>query len=243
MTTAQIKETDLYHPIHEYLVAQGYTVRSEVEHCDITAIKDEELIIIELKKSFNLELLIQATQRQRAADSVYVAVPRPKRGVLGKRWNGIHHLLRRLELGLILVSFTGRITRVEVAIDPVPFDRAKSMQRGRKQRNSIIREAQARQGEYNVGGSKGKKLMTAYRENALQIAVYLSQQDRMAPRELKALGTGKKTPAILQDNHYGWFERVTRGIYTLTSGGQEALREYPELVEHYLDEYAEKTLS
>ena len=30
-------ETDLYRPVHDYLVKQGYTVRSEVRHCDIAA--------------------------------------------------------------------------------------------------------------------------------------------------------------------------------------------------------------
>ena len=36
------RETDLYGPIHNYLEAQGYTVRAEVNHCDVTARKAAE---------------------------------------------------------------------------------------------------------------------------------------------------------------------------------------------------------
>ena len=71
-------ETDLYKPVYDYLVRQGYTVHSEVKNCDITAIKGEELIVVELKTSFNLKLLAQGAKRQRIADSVYVAIPVPK---------------------------------------------------------------------------------------------------------------------------------------------------------------------
>ncbi len=39
------KETDLYPPIRDFLTAQGYTVRSEVNHCDITAVRGDELSI------------------------------------------------------------------------------------------------------------------------------------------------------------------------------------------------------
>ncbi|MCP4244022.1 MAG: hypothetical protein GY772_26015 [bacterium] len=65
-----LKETDLYPPLHDYLVAQGYTVRSEVNDCDVTATKDEDLIVIEIKRSLNLTLLAQAARRQRITDSV-----------------------------------------------------------------------------------------------------------------------------------------------------------------------------
>ena len=57
---AKLLETDLYEPIRDYLVAQGYTVRGEVHDCDVTATKGEELIVVELKLRFNMELLYQA---------------------------------------------------------------------------------------------------------------------------------------------------------------------------------------
>ena len=38
----------------------------------------------------------------------------------------------------------------------------------------------------------------------------------------KAAGVGTAT-RIMADNHYGWFERVARGIYALTETGRKAL--------------------
>ena len=36
---------------------------------------------------------------------------------------------------------------------------------------------------------------------------------------------------ILQDNYYGWFERVRRGVYRLTPAGEEALVQYADVIE------------
>ena len=119
------RESDLAPPIQEYLEANGYTVRSEVRNCDITAVKEDDLIVIELKKGFTTDLLIQATDRQRSADSVYVALPAEgelaKRSRFSKRWRGIEHLLKRLELGLIVVTFADDAPpTVEVVFHPIP---------------------------------------------------------------------------------------------------------------------------
>ena len=76
----KIKESDLYQPIKDYLDSLGYDTKGEVKNCDITAIKDDELVVVELKKGFTIELLYQAIERQKIADSVYVAIPFPKRG-------------------------------------------------------------------------------------------------------------------------------------------------------------------
>ena len=56
-------ETDLYPPLFRYLTDQGYTVRSEVKHSDVTATKGDDLIIIELKRTFGTALLVQAIKR------------------------------------------------------------------------------------------------------------------------------------------------------------------------------------
>ncbi len=233
MKSSEIRETDLYQPIYDYLTHAGYRVRSEVVDCDITAIKGDELIIVELKCSFNLELLIQGTLRQKLADSVYVAVPKPKRGIINQRWKSVHHLLRRLELGLIFVSFTTKTPTIEIALDPAPFDRYKSIQQAKRKRMHVIKESEDRIADYNVGGSKGRKLMTAYRESAIQVATLLSLHEQLSPKSLQQKGASIKTPAILQDNHYGWFERVSRGVYRLSDQGNQALLEFPALVQYY----------
>jgi hypothetical protein len=220
---SKITETDLSLPVCRYLREQGYTVRSEVHDCDITATRGDDLIIIELKRNFSTALLVQATKRQRMTDSVYVALPRPTRP---KARNDIRHLLRRLELGLILVSLNGRrAPRVEVAFHPVPFQR----QKRKRARRAVLREMAQRSDDFNTAGSCKRKIVTAYRENAIQIACYLDVLGPMSPKQLRALGTGPKTLSILYSNFYGWFERVDRGLYALGAQGREELQSYSEL--------------
>lgn len=224
-----IRETDLYAPLRDYLTAQGYTVRAEVKGCDITATKGDALIIIELKRSMTLTLLAQAAQRQRVADSVYVAVPRPPGGAAGRAWKGIRHLLRRLELGLILVSVGSKAPSVEIVFHPVPFARRKQ----KSVRRALLEEMAGRSGDFNEGGSTRRKLVTAYRESAIQIACCLERLGSASPRDLRARGCSAKTTSILYDNVYGWFERQGRGVYGLSAKGRKELKGYPELVRAY----------
>lgn len=225
----KIYETDLYLPVFEYLTEQGYTVRSEVKNCDLAAIKGDELIIIELKRSFNATLLMQAVERQKAADSVYVAIPRPKGGSTSRDWDGMCLLLRRLELGLIQVDFRSTKPFAEVVLHPSSYSPTKS----KKIRYSILREAGGRYGDYNTGGSKGRKLVTVYRENAVHIACCFERFGPLAPRQLRKLGTGKKTLSILSKNFYGWFEKIGRGKYDLHETCRKFTDNYPELAAHY----------
>lgn len=221
------RETDLYGPLRDYLVAQGYTVQAEVNHCDVTARKGDDLIVIELKLQFGVDLLVQATDRRKISDSVYVAIPRPSQ--LGPRWRGIKRLLRRLELGLIFVSLDGLHPEVQIVFHPAPYRTRKL----KKARRAVIREMDRRSGDYNQGGSTKRKLVTAYRENAIHIACCLEKHGQLSPRRLRALGTGPKTLSILHANFYGWFERVEKGIYTLTAQGRADLSDYSVLAAHY----------
>jgi len=221
-----LSETDLYPPIAAYLRAQGYTVHSEVHHCDITAVKGDELVVIELKRSFSTSLLVQATRRQRLADSVYVALPRPK---WSRTWLGVQHVLRRLELGLILVSFNGAEPDVEIAFHPLPLKR----QVQRRRRRAVLKEITGRSGDFNQGGSTRRKLMTAYRENAIRIACCLERFGTLSPKELRAFGAGAKAYSILHHNVYGWFTRVAPAQYALRPAGREELESYPEMTARY----------
>jgi len=225
-SSKNLAETDLYRPIHLYLVSRGYTVRSEVNNCDITATKGDELIIIELKRSMSTALLIQATRRQRITDSVYVALPRPK---LRRTWKGIAHLLRRLELGLILLSVESKEPTVEIVFHPIPSQRQKRSQAKR----AVLQEMAGRSDDLNEGGSCRRKIVTAYRENVIHIACCLERLGPLSPRQLRALGTGPKTASILYSNFYGWFERVDRGVYALRQRRRNELAQYPELLQRY----------
>jgi len=231
----KLTESALHRPISAYLAAQGYTVRSEVADCDITAAKGDELVVIELKRRFSTALLIQATRRQRITDSVYVALPRPK---WDRTWYGAMHLLRRLELGLILVSFDGPRPAVEVVFHPLPFHRKKR----KRARRAVLTEIESRSHDYNEGGSTRRKLVTAYRENAIQIACYLDLLGPLSPRQLRALGTGSKTWSILYGNVYGWFDRIGQGLYALRPQGRQEVARYPRLVRRYRARAEKQTL-
>jgi len=217
---------DLYPALRAYLEAQGYTVRAEVRDCDVCALKDGELILIELKRALNVSLLVQAVERQRATDSVYIAIPRPKGGAWTRQWRGVRRLLRRLELGLIFISPRARIRPVEILLHPEPFAKRKRAQL----RRAVIQEMNGRSSDHNVGGSNRRKLVTAYRENALRIAHHLAANGPMTTRALRKLGTGPKTTPILYDDVYHWFQRVSLGTYSLTEKGHAALSDFAELV-------------
>jgi hypothetical protein len=229
-----LKETELYRPLNEFLTAQGYTVRGEVRDCDLTATKGDELIVIELKTRFCTQLLVQATRRQRAADSVYVAIPRAGFRRCSAHGRGLQHVLRRLELGLILITPHSRFRPVEVIFHPLPYER----KRHAPARRAILQELAGRSGDYNQGGSTRQKLITAYRENAIAVACGLEQRGPLPPRELRALGTGEKTLSILSANFYGWFERVERGVYALKPAGRAALERYAFLAAQYRQRFA-----
>lgn len=227
--TRVLREADLYPPLRAYLEALGYTVRAEVKGCDVAAIKGDDLVVIELKRALNVSLLVQAVERQRATDSVYVAIPRPKGKAWNRQWRGVRRLLRRLEVGLIFIAPRSRIRKVEVMLHPEPSAKRKRA----NVRRAMIEEMAGRSADYNTGGSTRRKLVTAYRETALRIAHVLAAQGPSTPRALRALGTGPKTTPILYDNVYQWFRRVARGMYELTDQGRAALVEYAELVARF----------
>ena len=108
-----------------------------MKHCDIAAVNGDDLIVIEMKLALNLSLLAQGVRRQQMTDSVYLAVPRPPNHA---KWmwqmRGVFRVLRRLELGLLLVSLKPGKQPVEVVFHPLPFERRKR----RSARRAILEE-------------------------------------------------------------------------------------------------------
>ncbi|MEK5038440.1 DUF2161 domain-containing phosphodiesterase [Sporosarcina sp. FSL K6-3457] len=226
-------EVDLYQPVKDYFVKEGYEVYGEVNHCDVAAVKESELVIIELKLSLTIDLLIQATKRQRLTNQVYVAIPKPKYSLRSKKWKDQCHLVRRLELGLIMVAFHGDDVHIEVVHQPASFDRQKSMQRSKKKLTNLLTEIEGRTGDYNTGGSSQMKILSAYKENCIHIACCLLHHGPLSPRILRQMGTGEKTLTILNKNYDGWFDRIQRGVYAISDKGKSELQAFPDLVEHY----------
>lgn len=70
-------ETELYPAVKTFLQHAGFDVKGEVNGCDIVGIKagaSVHITIAELKQSVSLELLLQAVDRLRIADEVWLAV-------------------------------------------------------------------------------------------------------------------------------------------------------------------------
>ncbi|GGA05225.1 DUF2161 domain-containing phosphodiesterase [Neptunicoccus cionae] len=218
-----MRETDLYEPVKAFLEGQGYEVKAEVRDCDVVAVRGgEDPVVVELKLQLSLALLMQGVDRQAITDAVYVAVPAGKTA----RWRGqvkdAVRLCRRLGLGLMSV----RNGAVLVHVDPGPYAPRKMKRR----RELLLKEFQNRVGDPNTGGQTKRKIITAYRQDALRLALHLSVAGTVKPAVArKELGV-VKAAAILQSDHYGWFERVERGVYTLRPIGAEALETYADVV-------------
>ena len=220
-------ESDLYPPLKRAFQAQGYTVFSEVKSCDLVARRGEELLIVEMKCAFNLELVFQGLERQRATEAVYLAFEAPERHDR-KRRRGMLRLCRRLGLGLIVVRMTKKKKGAaasgipEVLLDPASYKPRLDY----KRRKLILHEIQNRSGDYNTGGSTRRKIVTAYREEALRIARQLKLNGPSRVCKLAREAGSRKAGSILLNNYYGWFERSGRGVYQLTAQGDSALSTY-----------------
>ena len=205
-------ETDLYRPIKVHLERLGLEVKGEVCGCDLVALSDAspELVVIgEMKQSFTL----QAVDRTSACDEVWLAVGASKRGRGRENDARVKKLCRFLGFGLLIVNAEGR---VDVMAEPTPW----KPRRDAKRRSRIVEEHRRRKGDPVVGGSTWTPQMTAYRQQALAVANALARTPS-CPRDLRILAPA--AAKILQSNVYGWFERIERGLYGLTSSGRVAL--------------------
>ena len=211
-----LREADLYPPVKAFLEAQGYMVKSEIGHLDVLAIRgDEPPVVVELKTSFSLALLLQGVERQTLFDLVYLAVPVGPKG-WPARYKDIIRLCRRLGLGLLAVKPDAS---VEAHLDPGPYAPRKNTVKSAR----LLREFARRKGDPNTGGTSGIQRVTAYRQDASALASHLAAHGPQTPAAL-ARATGiTRAQIILHANHYGWFERVSRGIYGVTPLGSQAV--------------------
>lgn len=210
-----MKEVDLYPDLKAFLEGQGYEVKAEIGACDVMAVRGAEPpVIVEMKLSFSLALVMQGVARQSLFDTVYLAVPAPKKG-WPARYKDIVAVCRRLGLGLLAVH-PGQ--GVEAHLDPGPYVPRRNVARAGK----LLREFQRRVGDPNQGGSTGVKRMTVYRQDALRCLNLLAGGAMKGAEVARATGVARAT-TLMRDDHYGWFERLEKGVYGLTVAGQAAL--------------------
>jgi hypothetical protein len=212
-------ETALYPAVKRFLEAAGFQAKGEVGGCDAVAVCDGErqrLAIVEMKLGFSLDLLLQAVDRLRAADEVWLAVPATRRG--RDRDRRVHRLCRIIGIGLLAVDAARN--RVEVLAEPGPY----RPRPNRRRRDALLSEHTRRRGDPSPGGSVRQPVMTAYRQRALACAARL-RAGPGRPRDLRAVAPD--AGQILLRNVYGWFERAEHGVYRLTELGEAALRRWP----------------
>ena len=205
-------ESDLYAPVKALLEGQGYVVKGEIRGCDVVAVRgDEPPVIVELKRIFGLGLVLQGVDRLAVSESVYLAV-----GQWPKQMRNVRKLCRRLGLGLMVVV----AERADIVLDPAPYrPRLNKRKVGR-----LLGEHQRRVGDPNRGGSTTRMpLMTAYRQEALRCAELLASHGPMKLAALRAAAEAPRVASILQQDVYGWFERVERGVYMITPAGRRGL--------------------
>jgi hypothetical protein len=176
------------------------------------------VVVGELKLSFSLDLVLQAVDRTAACDEVWLAVGAVARGRL--RDPRVRKLCRLLGFGLLGVSLTGT---VEVLLEPRPW----RPRRDSRRRARLVNEHRQRIGDPALGGSTKQPIMTAYRQQALACAASLAE----GPRRTSDLRSMVPNAAsILLRNVYGWFTRIERGVYKLTSEGAAALARWEPAV-------------
>ena len=234
-----MQEVELFDAVRTYFESLGYKVNGEIQDADVVAIREDTVIIIELKLRLNLDVILQAIERQKLTPMVYIAIKRQENVMKRRRFKRLIHLLQRLELGLLVCHQIHEEWFVEELLTPQSYT-FKETTKIKKQRKQLLDEFQQRH-TTERGGNTRKPIMTAYREEAIRIATYLDQYGALKIRELKALGCHARTGNILRDNYYGWFNRVSRGVYELTDLGKESLADYPKLVSLFRQALSEQT--
>ncbi len=211
------READLYPPVKSHLTRLGYDVKGEVGAADVVAMKDGHILVVELKAAFSLTLFHQGIARQGITDAVYLAVPAggQRRALLANVG-----LARRLGLGVMTVRLRDGL--VEVLADPGPF-----VPRKQPKKTQRLKKAFARlKGDPNAGGATRHGLVTGYRQDAIACARFLAVHGPSSGARIKAWAEVPAATQIMADDHYGWFARVSRGIYDLTPAGRRGLADW-----------------
>jgi hypothetical protein len=225
-TAARTRESDLYAPVKSHLESLGYVVRGEVGRCDVLGVNGDTMVAVELKLTYGLPVLYQALRRLSSVDLVYVAVAVPEGRIARRNWDAqvpdAVRLCRMLGVGLLSV----RSGTVVVHADPTPYQPRKRP----KLRVRLLSEFVRRSGDHNLGGTNRRPRMTAYREDALACAQVLAGAGAMKASAIRDAAGVTKAGAILRDDVYGWFEKVTRGVYDVAPAGRAALTAYADVV-------------
>jgi hypothetical protein len=218
-----VKESDLYLPLKRFLETQSYEVKGEIHDCDVVAIRGREApVVVELKRSLNLDVVLQAVERLSLTPKVYIAVPKQCHAMSTRRRHVIK-LLRMLGLGLVVIDAQKERSSVEVRLDPGEY----RPRRSKPRQERLLGEFTRRVGDPNLGGADRRRgIMTVYRQRAIAIARLLQEGPPAKASHVAATLCDPKARDILYRDVYGWFERVSLGKYALTPRGQQEIQRW-----------------
>lgn len=219
-------EKELFGPIKHYFEALGYICDGEVKDIDLYMEKGNSNIAIELKETLDFKSVLQAADRQKTCDDVYIGIFNPK-NMRSASFTEKLYLLKRLGIGLITVS--GKSHIVNIVSEPVVTELSTFRSRNRRKRKEISSEFNHRIAKNNTGGVRGTKLITGYREDSLRVLNALcSLGGEASSKEIRLLSKVPAATTIMYRNHYGWFVNIKKGYYGLTEKGYDALEEFED---------------
>ena len=216
------REVDLDGPVRDFLVAQGWAVRGEVGGCDVAG-----------------------RQGRRSRDRRAQAVPDGRPACPGGEPAARDRLRVRRGAPAAHAGPRTAAARAAPGAAPAGAGAARGRCRGRLGRGAAAadpdrpRPPRAAPHPGPAGRDRGAIRGRDARRHALAPPDDRVSRDGrpcrgcarwfgpLKPAELRAMGTGPRTLATLRDNVYGWFERVDRGIYRLTSTGAAGILEWP----------------
>ncbi|MEP2641211.1 DUF2161 family putative PD-(D/E)XK-type phosphodiesterase [Roseobacter sp.] len=209
---------DLYAPVKSLLETQGYEVKGEIGAADVVAIREgEDPVIVELKLTVSLALFYQCVDRMTITDTVYMAVAHlPGKRAQKARKQAVA-LARRLGLGVMSVRLSDGF--VTVHCDP----ERRAPRKSTKRKALLLKEFTRRSGDPNAGGQTRLGLVTSYRQDALRCAAHLADHGPSRGADVAKAVAVPVATRLMADNHYGWFERLSRGVYGLTDEGRKGL--------------------
>jgi hypothetical protein len=224
--TQKPQESDLYLPIKNHLQNLGFQVKGEIKDCDIVAKKGDDILIVELKLTLNITLLMQAVDRLTVADNVYIAIPKQS-PMFKNKSKQVKKLLARLGVGLIVVDIQKTQQYVEVINDPQDYTPRKN----KRKQAALLKEFTLRQGDTQKGGStRSKPGLTAYRQRSIRIAKYLLTNPVAKGADINKAIDEPQATLFLRNNYYGWFDKVERGVYTLSKKGKTEQTDWQQVI-------------
>lgn len=235
------RESDMASAVCVYLHAAGYEVRSELMQTDITAIHKDDvgiareahdvwsktkrwkttplrMIGIEMKLSFNVDLIAQAVRAKRMFGNAIVVIPEPlttKGKINTKTVDKATDICKALGVSLFFFCADGNLRIVgNLAVELTSTHYTKA----------IIREFLGRTSDRNTGGTCGVKLVTAYAESVYKITSFLMSAGVANVRDITKITNVPNARSIIASNYGKFFDFVEKdgkrnGYYCLTDKG------------------------